>query len=59
MDITHCANLSLEQKDAVAAMLDALEVVKHDAKGLPSWIREECAAALKKGLLAFDPNAPE
>jgi hypothetical protein len=58
MDDVRCQNLSPEQREAVAAMLDALEVVKHDAKTLEAWIRIECITALKKGLDAFDPNAP-
>lgn len=59
MDQTLCANLKPEQRDAVAAMLDALEVVKHDAAPLlPTWITLECLQALRKGLQAFDPQAP-
>jgi len=59
MDETLCRNLTQEQRDAVAAMIDALEVVQYELpRKVPPWILIECLDALKKGLKAFDPNAP-
>jgi len=59
MDETLCRNLTQEQRDAAAAMIDALEVVKFELPGkIPPWVLSECLGALRKGLKAFDPNAP-